>query len=390
MVLSSAVTIGGEILKRSLEKRYSNYQDGSSFPDQDQPPTNGGDREPVPVLAQVQGVINIILFLPVILYIVYTLGSIFPTLAAIEDPLPAYESIPINDPLNSDAPLPGGNNEDPTIKKTSPPTIRLDADLESSGSSSSSSPATTWSSPVPVTSSLRKTHRSLTSLSGWTSLYRGLGYNLISHLIIGLASSPFYKLLGPQIAHLISLLLFTNLRTAWVHIVITPPSTQRWWKRIPSYKRTLVATYIPILCFWAALHSSIALPYIMAGLVGLSGVDGSKGQKLSGAKEVILSLLGIAAWLMSVGIVVPAETALLRVQASLLPEDEDTIIPFDRSFGGRVVPAVVSGKGFPGVRAALSTVSWPSWRRIVLQQIKICGVSFVLFFGMFVVMGLQA
>ncbi|KAK4165205.1 hypothetical protein QBC43DRAFT_351554 [Cladorrhinum sp. PSN259] len=377
MVLSSAVTIGGSILKRSLVQRYSNDDPG-----QTNPPTDGSD---LPVLAQIQAWINILVFLPVIIYITYTLGSIFPTLAAIEDPLPAYEQIPINDPtLSADAPIPGAN---PVKKSSSSPRINLDADVESSGASSSAQAA--WSSPVPVTSSLRRTGRLLSSISGFRSHFRGFGYLLISQFITALGASPFYLVLGPRLAHLLSLLLFTHLRTAWVHIVITPPSTQRWWKRIPSYRRTLVATYIPILCYWAALHVGIVIPYIIAGVAGLTGID-EDHKNLSAGQATFLSILGSLGVLLSVAVVVPAETALLRVQASLLPEDEDTIVPFDRSFGGRVEPRIVTGKGFPGVKAALATVSRASWRRIVGQQIKIFGVSFVLFFGIMIVVGLQA
>ncbi|KAK4230091.1 hypothetical protein QBC38DRAFT_470576 [Podospora fimiseda] len=380
MVLSSAVTVGGHFLSHSLVKRYNSF-DGEN--------PGHGDGQTVSVAMQVLGVVNFFLFLPLITYIFYTLGQIFPTLAAIEDPLPPYESIPINDP-SSDAPL-LGTTTDPSIKKTTSPRITLD-DPELAGGSSSSAGAT-WSSPIPVTSSLRKTHRALTASGGskFRSLFKGLLFQLITQFLMSLASSPFYAILGPQFAHLASLLLFTNLRTAWTHIIITPTSTKSAWKRIPAFKRNFVATYIPILCYWAALHCSILVPYFLAGLAGFTGTDRDRNnEQAKGTKELIFSLFAVAVWIVSIGVVIPAETALLRVQASLLPEEEETIVPFDRSFGGRVEPAVVSGKGFPGVKAALATVSWASWRRIVGQQVKIFGVSLAAFFGIFVVVGLQA
>ena len=58
------------------------------------------------------------------------------------------------------------------------------------------------------------------------------------------------------------------------------------------------------------------------------------------------------------------------MQASLLPPDEDTIIPFDRTYGGTLEPAVV-GRGYVSVGDALRTFPRASWVRVYVLHAKI-------------------
>lgn len=76
----------------------------------------------------------------------------------------------------------------------------------------------------------------------------------------------------------------------------------------------------------------------------------------------LLTLVVFAACLLL--LVIPAHTILVRVQASLLPPDEDTIVPFDRSFGGHVEPAVITGKGYVDFMTAWRTFTRESWIRL--------------------------
>ncbi|RJE16779.1 hypothetical protein PHISCL_10884, partial [Aspergillus sclerotialis] len=38
---------------------------------------------------------------------------------------------------------------------------------------------------------------------------------------------------------------------------------------------------------------------------------------------------------------IPATVTLVRVAASMLPEEDETIVPFDRTFGGKTTPAII-------------------------------------------------
>ena len=62
---------------------------------------------------------------------------------------------------------------------------------------------------------------------------------------------------------------------------------------------------------------------------------------------------------------------MTRVQASLLPEEEETIIPFDRSFGGKVEPKIVGGTGAVSMVDAWKSFDIATCIRLVKLYVKI-------------------
>jgi len=76
-------------------------------------------------------------------------------------------------------------------------------------------------------------------------------------------------------------------------------------------------------------------------------------------------------WLLFFGIGLPNKVVLLRVYASLLPGDLTTVVPCDRSFGGKVVPG---GEERLGMLDALRTFDRASWIRIYKLYDEICGI----------------
>ncbi|KAL2024011.1 hypothetical protein VTK56DRAFT_246 [Thermocarpiscus australiensis] len=299
---------------------------------------------------------DFVLFFPVLLIIGYSLGHVYPTLAAVEDPLPAYEAVPIDD--------------DPTPKDDTDPVRAAQPGK-------------------PITSSLRAINRLLRSYgSGWTANFRGIGYATVLGLLTAATTSLFSlpPFVPTRLGHLLALLALAPLATAWTHVVVTPPSAKSFRQRIPPLRKTYVATWLPTVLLWAASHAAVVAPAWLAHLIGLSSLSTTSSSRRPGgspsfgadgsAVAKALCVAGVALAL-QVLLVVPASVALARVQASLLPADEDALVPFDRSFGGRVEPAVVSGKGFASVRAALATVSRASWLRIGLLRVKVFGVALV-------------
>ena len=69
--------------------------------------------------------------------------------------------------------------------------------------------------------------------------------------------------------------------------------------------------------------------------------------------------------LTAVGLLVPATVALARCEASMLPEEYETIVPFDRTFGGKVVPEVLGGSGRVGYFDAWASFSGASRIRLM-------------------------
>jgi hypothetical protein len=68
-------------------------------------------------------------------------------------------------------------------------------------------------------------------------------------------------------------------------------------------------------------------------------------------------VMGIPALLAFI-ISIPARVIFIRVAASMLPEEDETIVPFDRSFGGKVHPQIVGGSGHIGLLDAWTTFDW--------------------------------
>ncbi|KAL2267777.1 hypothetical protein VTJ83DRAFT_5054 [Remersonia thermophila] len=293
---------------------------------------------------------NIILFLPIFFIIWYTLPSVHVTLAAVEDPLPAYEPVPL-DPQDDDAP------KDPN---------------DAAGGSHRNR---------PVTSSLRSTNRVLKSVFGWRAIFLGFRYACVAGAVAFVALNFFDALpfVPFSIAHLLSMLAASPFTTVWVHAVIAAPTpgsepAKSLRSRLRSYRKIYATTWFPIFLTWAATNAVIFSSRLLVRLIGLPSLDPNSPDFVDPEdrslvpKSLCVSGVALALYLL---LVVPAQTVLQRVQASLLPADEDTIVPFDRSFGGRLEPEVVGGQRFATFGAAFKTVPYASWVRIYLQRAKI-------------------
>jgi hypothetical protein len=289
----------------------------------------------------------------------------------VEDPLPAYTAVPLNE--------------------------------ESAPKDNDILPVLSIEPAKPVTSSLRATNRLLRSFGGWSSNFRGLGPAVVLGLLTLITMFFFTALpfMPTRVAHLLALLVLSPLSTAWTHVVITPPSAKSFFSRIPSARKTYIATALPIFALWSAAHIAVLAPYFLARAIGLpdpllsdlvsplNGDGDATSPAMSGSDAAkAICVAGFALGL-QVLLVIPAMTALTRVQASLLPADEDTVVPFDRSFGGRVEPEVVSGRGFASVVDALRTVSFASWMRIYMLRIKLFAIETAAYVVMAVVLVAQ-
>lgn len=191
----------------------------------------------------------------------------------------------------------------------------------------------------------------------------------------------FHPLVFAPIAVLLANLATVQLETAWVHIVMSHPTETSNWKRFPTFKRAFDATWKPIVIFWLASQSAALIPLFVADALhfksNFDAIDdkGNHGVKVDGGdswKGAIVVLTGFA---LAMGVVLPAKILLVRIQASLLPESDDPIVPFDRSFQGQVEPAVVTGKGYATIRIAWSTITTAAWRRIIMLQFKVLLVN---------------
>ena len=106
------------------------------------------------------------------------------------------------------------------------------------------------------------------------------------------------------------------------------------------------------------------------------------------AKFMAVCVVGI---LTAVFIFIPASVSLKRVQASMLAEEEETIVPFDRTFGGKVQAEITGGSGKLGMLDAWKTFDWAARIRLMKVYGKTLAMQTVVtvMFGMMVVGELQ-
>lgn len=239
-----------------------------------------------------------------------------------------------------------------------------------------------------ITSSVRATIRHLTSRAGWLSRWRGLSlfvcymlaYSSFQGLVMGILGRG---IVGEILGNLVAYIALARWSTAWVHIVISEPSQKFWFRRIPGWK-TVRNVALPILV------SCVADRIVMLSIYGMTVlVDASYTQSPMALLGKFLGLFAVALTLF-VTVSLPASVALIRVQASMLPEEDESIVPFDRSFGGKVKPAITGGSGALSLRDALTSFDKPSRNRMVRMIAKLVGIEIGmnLFFGIIVALEL--
>lgn len=241
------------------------------------------------------------------------------------------------------------------------------------------------SEPPVITSSLRSTHRAVYAIAGWRSLFRGYAAYLFLSVTAVVVASIFLSLGVPTLITAPIVALFVaQPYAAWTHIVISAPSPKYFWQRLPPFKRAFRATAVPILVLFLATELATFLPNGLGALLNMSRWNPKEPNTMpqynkDDAWKGVLVLL--AALATQVLLVIPSQVVLTRVQASFLPEEDDTIVPFDRSFGGKVVPAIVGGKGYINMIDAWKSFSRASWIRLVKLYVKIFMIVVALSFA---------
>lgn len=309
----------------------------------DKPSHSGNGQQIFPVIAVLIFWLTIAVFFATSLSVGYVYGKVVTTLAAVEDPNPDVY-VRIDDdhaPLNP----------------------------ENTGDDNAGVPP-----PKPVTSSLKGTISRLTARGGRRAPFRGLNLYILTGVAVSLISSPIsasFGIYGSAVARFIAEILLAHLRVAWIHIVISEPSTKSLRSRIPSWSKTLVkiapAAAIRSLASQIVTFSTLAVVYGTDVLAyGPDPAARSPYVTLSGGFGVMALFL-----VLYILVEMPAEVTFIRVAASMLPEDDETIVPFDRSFGGKVTPEIIGGQGKIGIVDAWKSFSWGSRVRFLTVVGKI-------------------
>lgn len=202
-------------------------------------------------------------------------------------------------------------------------------------------PATVASTKA-LTTSIRRTARHLKSVGGFTAKWRGLGlfivYNIITHLVAGLLNRLGMRMVpfGETISNLAAALMASRLHCVYTHKIMTMPSSKKPWERKVSraqWKQLLAPTAISILARDFSLYA-IVTTFVSTGMAAKHFADSGKAAWIAPVLAIVPGL--VAAIVLPIFVMLPAYGALVRTEASLLPEEEETIVSFDRTFGGKL------------------------------------------------------
>lgn len=247
---------------------------------------------------------------------------------------------------------------------------------------------------APITSQIRKTIRHLHSVGGFTARWRGLGvalcYSMAHSLTSNFLSSFFARSIPMQaLGYIVASVLLARIHMTWTHVMISNPSSKPWFKRVRSEREIFKALILPSSVYATAQMLTIGLP-AMSMCIFSAGTEDVQRQALG------MLMAGAIMLALSVLILLPASVTLTRIEASFLPEDEDTIVPFDRTLNG-AKPAAIALEGDDEVVSAPSGKSLfvEAWRsfdmasrlRLIKFYVKMAAIQvMIVLVGMHVVM----
>jgi len=188
------------------------------------------------------------------------------------------------------------------------------------------------------------------------------------------------------LAPIIATVLCAQLSLAWTHIVISDPNPKPWFRRIPSIK-TWKKVAGPTAVYAVAEQLAVVLPAYLATTFNFFG-NPEDITNNADAWIMLLKALSVLALTIALAflVIIPAKVTLTRVQASLLPDEVESIVPFDRSFGGKVIPEIVGGSGVIGMLDAWKSFDWNARVRLVKAYAKVMAMQFALSILFFVTM----
>lgn len=238
---------------------------------------------------------------------------------------------------------------------------------------------------VAITSKLRTAIKHLRQVAGPLSPFRGFHIAIIYHalhnLVLNFAVSPQSASLIRALISILVTVVLHRIHMVWTHTVISMPANKSWWKRILPFK--LSKTIILPTAIWAAAQqiclyfprTLFAATYQNIHQPRLQDSGPSTVQKVALIQSIaILAIFIITIFL----IVIPAEVSLKRVEASLLPETDQTIVPFDRSFAGKAQPNALGGPALISVLDAWRTFGKEGRIRLVKLYGKVFAIQVAL------------
>jgi hypothetical protein len=235
-------------------------------------------------------------------------------------------------------------------------------------------PTVTLVNQRPITSSIRGTIRHLVAHAGRFARFRAFRIHALHSISFSIVSTFFSAALPqipgqPIVVAAISGAAVANIHAAWTHKVVSLPSDKSFAQRLPS-KANWKVLAVPAAISAAMPYVSLYLIGGVAMLMGLHKLDQENFGTYTGVQALCLLVRLFATVVLAITctlfLCLPAIVTLVRIEASILPEDEDTIVPFDRSFGGKA-----SAAGKVGFLDAWRSFNWEARRRLIKLFTKV-------------------
>lgn len=247
-----------------------------------------------------------------------------------------------------------------------------------------------------VSSSIRGTIRHLQTEAGDFSALRGIGthwmlrsLSMLVYLAIGcvlptkLINAPcFFSILG----NMLTALLFAQADTAWLHITISKPRLKFWFRRLPLTFLTMIKIlWIPTIALvlaqelvdWApSMLSSSKRPQTAPGQDPRGMIHVTDGPIVRiGMFKLLWSLLvsqlrSLVRPILKTIIAMPIEAVYRRMQASVLPDEDDPIVPVDRSFSSSPNSGILYQQKPLDFLSACRSIDRPTIVRLALLYIR--------------------
>lgn len=233
----------------------------------------------------------------------------------------------------------------------------------------------------PITAKIRTTIKHLRTQAGPWSRFRGLHIYMIYHFLFFVSYACLQYMFGlvyiPRaVAAITTHAIMSQWGVMWTQVVISTPSTQPWYKRIPTFA-TAKLVLLPTVIFAGAEQLVIFVSRDLLKSLGLHRyvrnpeliINLSPDSQRKALAQI--STIGLISAIAGFLVLFPAYVALTRVYASALPEQDESIVPFDRTFGGRAQPRSEGGNGIVSMLDAWRTFDWAARIRLIKLYAKV-------------------
>jgi len=233
-----------------------------------------------------------------------------------------------------------------------------------------------------ITGSLKRTRNHITSIGGHRARWRGLFIFIMYAIMVSVTGWILRKPLRLEVlpfsnvlVDVLTAIFAARIHCAWTHKVISMPSDKRIRDRLVTraqWKELMVPTALS-----AGAHG-----FVFEGIQVMHDYASQACEMLEQhqvspwvifAVAVVPVLAGGAA--LALFILLPAYVSLVRKEASLLSPEEETIVPMDRTFGGRI--PYIGAK--LNVGDAWASFTWEARVRLVKLYVKFFFVMVAMF-----------